>query len=154
MENWPFIGDLPIQIAIFHSYVSLPKGNAYKGLAFWSSFQGAKPQARHVRDTSLAPGFFFAIDCACGQTWIRRSVQSRINLWVSWVQKVAGKEWEGPSEVSEAWNSGWLFLSPQFRMSLRFLPTQLDCKSLQEGPKYRATKESRRKPVVRPDKPW
>ena len=26
MENEPFIGDLPIQIVIFHSYVSLPEG--------------------------------------------------------------------------------------------------------------------------------
>ena len=26
MENGPFIGDVPIQIVIFHSYVNLPEG--------------------------------------------------------------------------------------------------------------------------------
>jgi hypothetical protein len=29
MENGPFIGDLPIQIMIFHSYVCLPEGNKH-----------------------------------------------------------------------------------------------------------------------------
>jgi hypothetical protein len=29
MENGPFIGDLPIQIMIFHSYVSLPEGKHF-----------------------------------------------------------------------------------------------------------------------------
>jgi len=27
MENDPFIDDLPIEVVIFHSYVSLPEGN-------------------------------------------------------------------------------------------------------------------------------
>ena len=29
MENEPFIGDLPIQILIFHSYVSLTEGTKW-----------------------------------------------------------------------------------------------------------------------------
>ena len=30
MEHGPFIGDLPIQIVIFHSYVKLPEGMRIK----------------------------------------------------------------------------------------------------------------------------
>ena len=36
MENGPFIGDLPIQLLIFHSYVSLLERRAVAG---WSNFQ-------------------------------------------------------------------------------------------------------------------
>ena len=32
MENGPFIGDVPIQKVIFHSYVNLPESMAYYGL--------------------------------------------------------------------------------------------------------------------------
>ena len=30
MENGPFVGELPIQIVIFHSYVKLPEGSGYE----------------------------------------------------------------------------------------------------------------------------
>ena len=53
MENGTFIGDLPIQIVIFHSYVELPEGRNIHYIAMFAHQQVMPPFWKFIAQAAV-----------------------------------------------------------------------------------------------------
>ena len=77
MENGPLIGDVSIQIVMFHSYVDLPEGTT------WFTQENLQCHAWNINTSHIMP-FFNATFLRCNKNK-NTSLSSHLFLWPGWM---------------------------------------------------------------------